>query len=114
MDTLEHHLIHCETSRQMWNRLAGWISDNLSINYNLTECEILFGIPFTNSIDLEIINFFILFTKCFINHKKTSKSQIYFIESLGELKVKIDTMTISNILNNRQNLEWQTLLKESL
>ena len=85
VDTLEHHLIHCETSRLMWDRPVGLISDNLSINYNLAECEILFGIPFTNSIDWEIINFLmILFTKCFINCKKTLKSQIYFIEWLGE------------------------------
>ena len=52
IDTLEHHLIHCTASRQIWEGLADWIHNNLLINYHFTECELLFGIPFTNSIDL--------------------------------------------------------------
>ena len=79
IDTLEHHLIHCTTSNQIWESLAEWINNNLSIKYHFTECELLFGIPFTNSIDLQSINFLILFTKWFINRKKTSKLKLYFI-----------------------------------
>ena len=84
------------------------------VRYSLTECEILFGIPFMNSIDLQIINFLILFTKWFINQKKTSKLQLYFIEVLSGLKSKIETIMLSNTLNSRQHLEWQVILKDSL
>ena len=85
IDTLEHHLIHCTASEQIWEGLADWIRNNLLIIYHFTEYELLFGIPFTNSIDLQIMNFLILFTKWFINHlTKTSKSKLYFIEWKGE------------------------------
>ena len=114
IDTLEHHLIHCIISRQIWDHLIQWISDKLMVKYSLTECEILFGIPFMNSVDLQIINFLILFTKWFINQKRTSKLHLYFIEVLSGLKAKIETIMQSNTLNSRQHLEWQVILKDSL
>ena len=72
----------------------------------MTECEILLGIPNVNSTDLQVINFLILFTKRFINHKKTKISQIYLLELLRELKIKIDTITLSNTVNDRDSDEW--------
>ena len=114
IDTLEHHLIHCNTSRRIWDGLNQWIRNNLLIIYPLRECEILLGIPNINSIDLQIMNYLILFTKGFINRKKTQKSQIYLIELLKELKSKIEIITLSNTINNRHNEEWLDQLNNIL
>ena len=77
IDTLERHLIHCTISSRIWDSLTEWICNNLLINYHFTECELLFRIPFTNSIDLKLIIFVILFKKWFINQKKTSKAKLF-------------------------------------
>ena len=60
IDTLERHLIQCTASEQIWEGIADSIRNNLLIIYHFTECDLLFGIAFTNSIDLQIINFMIL------------------------------------------------------
>ena len=114
IDTLEHHLIHCTTSSPIWDSLTEWICNNLLIIYHFTECEQLFGIPFTNSIDLKLINLLILFTKWFINRKKTLKAKLYFIEQICELKVKIVIIILSNTQNDKTIPEWQIQLKEVL
>ena len=120
LTSLQHHLpVTCNNTETRFIKnvkfcFCNFINNNLSINYHFTECELLFGIPFTNSIDLQSINFLIIFTKWFINRKKTSKLKLYFIEWIGELKVKIDTITLSNTLNDTPNPEWQNYLKEVL
>ena len=113
-NTLEHHLIHCGTSKQIWHCFMEWLNSNLLINNHLTECEILFEIPYTNTIDLQAIYFLILFTKGFINRKKTLKLRLYFIEFLSELKAKLYAITLANTLNERPNLDWQNHLKDEL
>ena len=70
IDTLEHHLIHCITSGRIWESLEEWICNNLQINFYIKECELLFRVPFTNPIDLQLISFFILITKWFIHLQK--------------------------------------------
>ena len=67
-----------------------------------------------NSVDLQIMNFLILFTKGFINRKKPQKSQIYLIELLKELKSKIKIIILSNTINNRHNEEWLDQLNNIL
>ena len=114
IDTLEHHLINCKASKRIWDSLDQWIRNNLLLIYRLTECEILLGIPNTNSTDLQIMNFLILFTKCFINRKKTLKSQIYFIDLLKELKIKVEIIMLSNLMNDRQTDEWLDQLNNTL
>ena len=98
----------------IWDGLNQWIRNNLLIIYPLRECEILLGIPNINSIDLQIMNYLILFTKGFINRKKTQKSQIYLIELLKELKSKIEIIALSNTINNRHNEEWLDQLNNIL
>ena len=69
-DTIEHYLFslgeHADVGRN-WKGLR----DNLSIVYKLTKSEILFGIPISNMVDLDILNFLILMGKQYINKQKT-------------------------------------------
>ena len=73
----------------MWDGIENWLRYNLSIGYKLTECEILFGIPISNTIDLEIMNFLILMGKQYINKQKTGKKDIYFFEFLNPIRSKL-------------------------
>ena len=114
IDTLEHHFFNCKASKRIWDGLGQWIQNNLLIIYPLTECEILLGIPNVNSTDLKIMNFFILFTKSYINRKKPQKDQIYLIELLNELKIKMDIIKLSNLQNNREHEDWIDQLNDIL
>ena len=63
-----------------------------------------------NSVDLQIINFLILFTKWFVNRKKTNKLQLYFIEMLSDLKVKMENTGMANY-NPRFLIAFKTTYK---
>ena len=78
----------------MWDSLTEWLH-NLLISYHLKECEILFGIPYTNSIDLQAFSFLVFFTKGFFNRKEPLKLQLYFLEFLSELKVKQEAIILA-------------------
>ena len=60
------------------------------------------------------MNFFILFTKSYINRKKHPKDQIYLIELLNELKIKMDIIKLSNLQNNREHEDWIDQLNDIL
>ena len=77
---IEHYLFSCRDSRKLWDGIENWLRDNLSIGYKLTECKILFGIPISNTVDLDIMNFLILMGKQYINKQKTGKKYVYFFE----------------------------------
>ena len=86
---MEHHLISGKISRKLWKKLEEWITQNLDINFPLTECEILFGISNNNDITIQIINFLILLTKWFIIHKKTQEKELFFIDLLTCFRDKV-------------------------
>ena len=114
IDTLEHHLFNCKSSKNIWNGLETWLYQNLDIRFNLTECEVIFGIPYNNTIDLQIINFIILLGKHYINKRKTKKEPLYIFEILQEIKTKIEITILTNCINDRENPEWQTELQNIL
>ena len=60
------------------------------------------------------MNFLILFTKSYINRNKNPKDQIYLLELLNELKIKIDIIKLSNLQNNRQHEDWIDQLNDIL
>ena len=114
VDTIEHHLVSCEISRKMWKKLEEWITQNLDINFPLTECEILFGIPNNNDIKIQIINFLILLTKWFINHKKTQEKELYFIDLLTCFR---DKVKLNILIQSRENIfkkDWVEVLNDAL
>ena len=78
IDTIEHHLFTCIASKNLWQSVLKWFKINLKITYNLTLCEVLFGIPIYNSADIQIINYVILLGKHYINKPKENKKQFTF------------------------------------
>ena len=80
----------------------------------MTECEILFGIPNNNDITIQIINFLILLTKWFINHKKTQEKELYFIDLLTCFRDKIK---LNILIQSRENIfkhDWLEVLNDAL
>ena len=110
----EHHLFGCRDSKQIWDGIEGWLRDNLSIGYQLTECEILFGIPCSNTVDLDILIFLILMGKQYINKQNTGKKDIYSLEFLSHIRSKLQIIITSNLIYERENLEWQSNLFDVL
>ena len=66
--------------------------NNLEYSFELTLCEILFGIPTNHYSDTRILNFLILIGKWYINKSKTKQTPIYFIEYLSILRDKVNTL----------------------
>ena len=85
----------------MWDGIENWLRNNLSIGYQLTECEILFGIPNSNTVDLDILNFLILMGKKYINKQKTGNKDIYFLEFLNQIRSNLEIIITSNLSKYR-------------
>ena len=92
VDGVEHHLYHCKDSSLFWKNLKNWMLTNLEYSFELTVCEILFGIPTNYYSDTRILNFLILIGKWYINKNKTKQTPIYFIEYLSILRDKVNTL----------------------
>ena len=110
IDTIEHHLYYCRASGHMWDCLQKWINTNLRINFKLTVCEVLFGLPYIANDNTEILNLLIIMTKWYINRSKCRDKPPNFIELLTLIKNKIYLIAITNTLNGRINKDWQETL----
>lgn len=110
IDTIEHHLVLCPKSTKFWNQVTEWLYENLKIKINLTECEILFGIPFHKDNKLKIINFVVLLGKWFINKTRTADIPIYFINFLTTLRDKVETMCNINPMNTTSDKWYKDIL----
>ena len=67
IDTLEHHLFYWVEFIIFWKSVSGWIKSNLDTSFDLTICEIIFGIPIFHNQSITAINFIILLGKWYIN-----------------------------------------------
>ena len=85
---------------------------NLEVTFDLTICEVLFGIPIYNNKDINIINFLIMIGKWFINQCRMNETPIYFINYLYIVKEKIEIIILNNSLNDYENSDWQEALLE--
>ena len=93
IDGVEHHIFYCEESFIFWRRLKDWMISNLEYGFELTVCEILFGIPMNNNYDdSRHLIFLILFGKWYINKRKSNQNPIYFLEYLTLIKDKVRTI----------------------
>jgi len=113
-DTIEHHLIHCPASQKIWKELKKWLRSTIGVSFALTECEILFGIPINNTVDLQIINYIIILTKWYINKTKSKMNEMYFFELLATIKEKTDCHIHFRHMNNQTPLDWQDTLNSVL
>ena len=106
-DTIEHHLFTCNHCKQFWNNLETWLHCNLEINFKLVECEIIFGIPSNNSVDINIMNYIILLGKWYIHKARSSGNQLYVFEFLKILRGKIECVIQATVAKDLKPKEWQ-------
>ena len=52
--------------------------------------------------------------KQYINKQKTGKKDIYFFEFLSNIRSKLEIIISSNLIHERENLEWQSNLFDVL
>ena len=77
-----------------------------------TICEVIFGIPTNEEHYTQLINYII--SKWYINKNNEQGKPLFFIELLGVLKAKIDSITFLNTLKFRNYKNWQSLLLDLL
>ena len=114
VDGVEHHLFYCNKSRMFWTRLKEWMITNLGYGFELTVCEVIFGIPDTKNPDINILNFLILMGKWYINKCRSKDNQIYFFEFLTILKNKVDIMTYRSVEGDVGLSPWLEVLLNAL
>ena len=110
IDTIFHHLYLYPQSKYMWNHLRKWLDNNLEINMHFTECEVVFGLPYSNSVEVKIMNYLIILLKWFINNTKNEEKPLYFVNFLSLLKEKNNCMTYYNVINEHVLKDWQEKL----
>jgi hypothetical protein len=49
IDTIEHHLIECETTETFWRQVFNWWANSLKVWLQVDTYEVLFGIPNENN-----------------------------------------------------------------
>ena len=114
VDVIEHHLFYCNISERFWIRLKDWMIDNVGYGFELTVCEVIFGIPDTNNPDIKLLNFLILMGKWYINKCKSNETQIYFLEFLMILKNKVNLMTYIPMAEDLGVSPWLEALHSAL
>ena len=110
-DTIEHHLYFCPSTKFFWEKVTHWIEDCIQIKFELTICEVLFGIPFTTDHCLFSINYILLFGKWFINNCKTNEKELNFCEFVNMIKSKLKTLRVV-YLNKGKEGEFHNIFKE--
>ena len=88
--------------------------ENVGYGFELTVCEVIFGIPDTNNPDLRLLNFLILMEKWYINKCKSNETQIYFFEFLRILKNKVDMMIYIPMAEDLGVSPWLEVLHNAL
>ena len=107
VDTLEHHLFYCVECVSFWNRVSGWIKSNLDTSFNLTICEIIFGIPIFHNQSIAAINFIILLGKWYINNVRSLNKPLNFLNFLRLVKTKTDEIILIKTTNNVDPQMWK-------
>lgn len=113
INTIEHHLFECVSSTKIWNGLESWIYNNLDIKLKLRDCEVLFGIPYHNSIANYLYSFILKILYHSIE-REPKRSNFTFFEIFQEIETKIEIITLTNRLNDREDMEVQTQLRNIL
>ena len=85
-------MVYCNKSKSFWTKLKYGMIDNLGYGFELTVCEVIFGIPDIKNPDIRLLHFLILMGKWYINNCRSKEKQIYFFEFLMILKNKVNIM----------------------
>ena len=90
IDTLSHYFAKCPRVELFWGYLKKWFLRNFEFVINFTPLDILLGIPnFDRNVDIDILNFVILYAKYFIYTCKKFNVSIDLYKFLVKLKTRI-------------------------
>ena len=99
---------YCINSKTFRNKLKTWMVGNLNFGFELTVCEVLFGLPTYNNQDFKLINFLILIGKWYLNNSKTQGKPIFFFVFIILIKEKTEILKHINTFNNQEVESWVT------
>ena len=71
-------------------QLSQWMKNNLDTSFDLTICEVIFGIPISYNPTINAINFLIILGKWYINNVRTLNKEISMPSFLKFVKKKVD------------------------
>ena len=102
-DTLIHFFFMCSNVRQLWSSLVHWWKRILKRpNYDLTQIELLFGVPETTECHINI-NYIILLMKKFIHDLKlVNQENLSFVTFLLTLKQNLGYEKEISIRNGKE------------
>ena len=90
VDTLGHFFAECVSVNSFWKSLKAWFLRTFEFCINFTPLDILLGIPnYETSIDINTLNFVILFGKFYIYSCKKCVMPIDFYNFLVKLKTRM-------------------------
>ena len=78
VDTVTPHLFECADCIEFWKKLEQWLLEKLKVKFNLTVCEVIWGISFSNDSLMQIINYAIILAKHFINKQRYNGKKLTF------------------------------------
>ena len=117
VDTLSHYFAECVTVCTFWKYLKTWFSHAFEFCINFTPLDILLGIPnYSNSTEIDILNFVILYAKFYIYSCKRNAIPV----DLYSFQVKLKTRMVveeyrCNTFNKQEEFQTKwSMLSDSL
>ena len=86
---MEHFLITCPETYNLWNSLIQWCEKTLKIHYTWNPTDIMFGIGGRDP-NIDAMNAVIILAKKYIHDQKLCGNQICFLNLLALLKKEIE------------------------
>lgn len=113
VDTLSHYFVECKNLFFFWKRLKSWFVKNFEVDINFTTLDILLGIPnYNKNTVIDILNFVLLFAKCFISSTKKNRLNIDFYNFQVKLKSQMIIEQYRSVMYNKTKEyqdKWETL-----
>ena len=102
IDTIEHHLYHCNATINFWREVSTWLYKINWIKLSFTVCEVIFGLCavfLTDGCTEFVFNYIILLGKWYINKRRSNNQRITFSNFAFLVKEKLEILRMSYILN---------------
>ena len=103
IDTLQHHFVDCEKVGMFWRSVKAWCLRNFQFTIEFGTLDILLGIPNEyKNLEINTLNFIILFGKNYIKTCKNAKKAVDFYEFQITLKNRMVLEKLIFCANNNE------------
>ena len=75
--------------QEFWKKVEQWLLEKMKVKFNLTVCEVIFGITFSNDSLMQIVNYIIILAKHFINKQRHNGKKLTFHSFIYILKENV-------------------------